>query len=135
MLANLNTGLSASAAAAGAGQTSGSQSLELMILGDWGVPTLSGLSAADGIQSVVAQGEDVSQVSVLNKPSASSSTINTADVYQQTGSVDVLQAHGSGSDYAFLEHLAQTQGSGEGAIATETESLNQPETGLGWKKN
>lgn len=125
--------LGAAAAAAGAGNANAGQSVVELVSGNAAAPAT--LVSSSGVAAGVEQGEDIAQVAVANIPSGATSTINAVDVYQDAYAVDSLEAALSGANAASVQNAANTAAAGEGAIAAEASSLNNVQSGSGWKKN
>lgn len=114
--------LGAAAAAAGSGQASAAQNLVELVSGNAQAP--ASLSSASGVVAQVTQGEDISQIAVADLSSGSTSTIQAIDVENGALANDNLDAVLVGANYASVQNAANSDASGEGAIAAEGSSLN-----------
>lgn len=78
----------------------------------------------NGVDTQVNQQEQITQAQVVNKPTGSTSTINEAQVGQDSLAVDALEATMGGSESASVQNAVQTSATGNGSIGAAGSSVN-----------
>lgn len=119
---SIDLSLIASAAAQAIGQASAGQNLLETVTGSF--ESSASLVSINGVDTQVNQQEQITQAQVVNKPSGSTSTINEAQVGQDSLAVDSLEATMGGSESASVQNAAQTSASGNGSIGDAGSSVN-----------